>query len=83
MYGSGKFKRFYFLMVKSNMTVTSVALEDCENPNFQTVRFKLVQKMVYDLNSLPYSDPALLTFTLTSVSLWILSIYFTVPQFSY
>jgi hypothetical protein len=65
------------------MVVTSVALEDCENPNFQTVKFKLVQKIVYDLNSLPYSDPALLTFTLTSVSLWILAIYITVPPFSF
>jgi hypothetical protein len=56
------------------MAVTSVGLEDCENLNFQTVKFKLVQKIAYDWNSLP----ALLTFTLTLMSLWILSIYITV-----
>jgi hypothetical protein len=33
------------------MAVASVAMEDRENPNFPTV--KLVQKIVYGLNSLP------------------------------
>jgi hypothetical protein len=63
------------------MAVTTVALEDCVTPNFQTVRFKLVQKIIYDLNSLPYSDPALLTFTLSLMSVWILQIYISVPLF--
>jgi hypothetical protein len=47
-------------------------------PQFPNCEVKLVQKIVYDANSLPYSDPALLTFTLTLMSLWILSIYITV-----
>jgi hypothetical protein len=57
----------------------SVTLEDCEYPSFRTVKFKLVQKIVYDRNSLS----ALLTFTLTLMSLWILSIYITVPPISF
>jgi hypothetical protein len=59
------------------MAVTSVAVED----NFQTVKLKLVQKIVYYLNSLPYSDPALLTFTLTSVSMDPLNLPHCTPIF--